>query len=246
MSLDGTYAGLQASIATLLRRTDLTAAIPDYITLAESQMQRRLVGRQAQGLPIPRPMVARADCNITSGMEYPNIPSDFAGPIKFTLTFVDTNGSTREIDLRYTDPTNLERMKARLLDRCGTTVPWCPLYYSIVGSSIQIFPLPQQTYTGELTYIQRFPALSNSNPGNWILTSYPDAYLYGAAVQSAPHLKADDRIAMWGTLFSAALDDICNADPLPPDDATLRSDLSILTWFDHHHGTLYSIETDTF
>ena len=37
-----TYAELKASIADFLNRDDLTSAIPDFITLAEADMQRRV------------------------------------------------------------------------------------------------------------------------------------------------------------------------------------------------------------
>ena len=36
MALDGTYAGLKASVADWLNRADLTAVVPDFITLAEA------------------------------------------------------------------------------------------------------------------------------------------------------------------------------------------------------------------
>jgi hypothetical protein len=41
MSLD-TYTGLKASIATWLIKSNLTASIPDFITLAEAQMRREI------------------------------------------------------------------------------------------------------------------------------------------------------------------------------------------------------------
>jgi hypothetical protein len=37
-----TYAELKTSIADFLNRDDLTSAIPDFITLAEADMQRRV------------------------------------------------------------------------------------------------------------------------------------------------------------------------------------------------------------
>ena len=45
-----TYTELKASLADWLNRTDLTAAIPDFITLAESQMERQLRLRQMMSL----------------------------------------------------------------------------------------------------------------------------------------------------------------------------------------------------
>ena len=59
------YAALKASIADFLNRSDLTAVIPDFITLAEAEMNRRI--RMAA-------LVKRADATIDS--EYTSFPSD--------------------------------------------------------------------------------------------------------------------------------------------------------------------------
>ena len=80
-----------------------------------------------------------------------------------------------------------------------------------------------------MTYIARVAALSADNSTNWILRDYPDAYLYGAPVQSAPYLKDDGRMAGWAALFTAALDDICNADPVPGEQSRLGSDVARMT-----------------
>jgi hypothetical protein len=228
MALDGSYNGLKASIADFLNRADLTAAIPDFIRLAEAQMTRRFAGRQRQGLPIPRRLIQRADADVDQGMEYVAVPSDFHGPIDFVL-----QGSP-EIVLDYLDATNLQQQKQR--DR----VKGAPRWYAVVGGSFQLYPIADQAYTAELTYIARAPALSDTSSSNWILTSYPDAYLYGALVQSAPYLKDDARATTWGTLFTTALDDICDADPMPSDKLTLRTEFPQI----QRMGFRYDIDTD--
>src|SRR5690242_6138617 len=105
MALDGTYTGLKASIADFLNRSDLTAAIPDFITLAEAQMTRRFVGRARQGLTYPRRIVQRSDASIAQGDEFVAVPTDFHGPIDFTLN------SDPETVLDYLDPTNFQQWK---------------------------------------------------------------------------------------------------------------------------------------
>jgi hypothetical protein len=230
MALDGSYDGLKTSIADFLNRTDLAAAIPDFIRLAEAQMTRRLAGRARQGLPIPRRLIQRTTAGIVQGTEYVSVPSDFHGPIDFVL-----QGSP-EIVLDYLDTTNLQQEKQRALVRGA------PRWYAVVGGSFQLYPVTDQAYTWELTYIARVPTLSSINIGNWILTDYPDAYLYGALVQSAPYLKDDVRAATWGTLFTAALDDICSADPMPGDQSRLRTELPRLTRAGSRGG--YDITTD--
>jgi hypothetical protein len=232
MALDGSYDGLKASIADFLNRTDLAAVIPDFIRLAEAQMTRRFAGRQRQGLPVPRRLIQRADAEIDQGTEYIAAPSDFHGPIDFVLQ------SEPEIVLDYLDAANLQQQKQA--DR----VRGAPRWYAIVGGELQLYPAADRNYTGEMTYIARVPALSVANPSNWILTDYPDAYLYGALVQSAPYLKDDARTTTWGALFTAALDDICNADPVPGEQSRLRSELSQLQRLGNCGA--YDISTDNF
>jgi hypothetical protein len=47
---------------------------------------------------------------------------------------------------------------------------------------------------------------------NWLLTSSPDIYLYGALLQAAPYLQDDARIQTWATLYERALNDLRTAD----------------------------------
>jgi hypothetical protein len=213
MALDGTYAGLKASIADFLNRTDLTEAIPDFIVLAEAQMARRFVSRARDGMPIPRRLVQRVDVSLTQGTEYFPVPDDFQGSLELILQ------SDPIIELAFLETSALQREKKRAL--------WtgAPRWYGVVGGQFQLYPVADQAYSAEQTYIGRALALSDANPGNWVLSDYPDAYLYGALTAAAPYLKDDDRVTMWGTLFSTAVDDICNADPMPTDKSLLRSDV---------------------
>lgn len=245
MALDGTLSGLKVSLASLLNRADLSdATLSDWISLTEAQMHRRFVGRQRKGLPIPRRLIKRADAPFALAAEYVAVPSDFSGPIDLLLTPASGN----IIDLDYLDSQNLQSIKTRGYYPGYTfTQPatGCPKFYAVVGGQVHILPVADQAYTGEVTYISRFPALTATNTANWILTDYPDAYLYGAALQSAPFLIADQRMQTWAALFTAAVDDICNADPMPSDKSTLRTDISLVQhWSRGGGGGGYNINTD--
>lgn len=240
MALDGTYTGLKASIADFLNRTDLTATIPDFIALAESQMHRRLIGRQRQGLPIPRRLILRSDASFATNDEYVAVPTDIAGPINLQLTASD--GTI--LDMDYLEPVNLQAKKsATFANGNSGTIPFPghPTHYTVIGSELQIFPVADKAYTGELTYIKRLAAASTAT--NWILTDYPDAYLYGALTASAPYLIDDGRTQVWGTLFTSALDDICNADPMPSDKSVLTSEIATIQRLSRGGGA-YNINTD--
>lgn len=51
-------------------------------------------------------------------------------------------------------------------------------------------------------------ALSDTNQTNYLLRGYPDAYLFGALLESAPFIRDDGRLAMWQERFDRAVDEI--------------------------------------
>lgn len=176
---------LKAEVATLLNRSDLTANIPGFIRLAEAQMARQLESREDVGMT-----------NISIGGETAQIPCDFRGVISFRV-----NGSPA---------TPLEYVRPDRLDELGATAGGKPRCYTIVGKSFAFYPYPASgtTYTARLRYRRGFDTLGEDNPDNWVLDRSPDAYLYGAALQSAPFLKDDARLQIWERLFVSAVADI--------------------------------------
>lgn len=189
MALD-TYSGLKAAVADWLWRTDLTDQIPDFITLAEAQMNRRLRTRRN---------AARATATISS--EYVTVPSSFGGPRTMKIT-----GTPDQI-VEYVSPENMTNLEAEYYGTSGK-----PKFYTVMGGEFQFLPAPDSAYTAEMTYWERIPALSDSNTSNWVLADHPDAYLYGSLAQSAPYLKDDERLAGWVAIFGGLLDDINRED----------------------------------
>jgi hypothetical protein len=183
-----TYDDLKAEIAGWLRRSDLTAEIPNFIALAEAQMNRRLR---------VRPMTARLAQSWSA--EYVDLPDDFLSERLVKLT---SGGTTV---LRYLSP---EEMDARIRSPSSGR----PRFYALYGGEMRLHPAPDQAYAAELVYLQALPTLSEGNQSNWLLDSHPDAYLYGALTQSAPYLRADERLQTWTALFGAVLTDIETAD----------------------------------
>jgi hypothetical protein len=209
------YNGLKGAVGTFLSRNDLADAAGGFIQLAEAQMARRFVSRLGSGMNVPRRLMIRANLSLEQGTEYLSAPADFLGPLQLNL---DGNHAGR---LGYLDLSTFELRRARN-DLIGA-----PRFYTVVGSELRFLPVAEAVYDLKITYLCRPPALGDSNPTNWILTDYPDAYLYGALTASAPYLKDDGRITVWSTLFVAAVDDICNADPMPSDKATIGTDISL-------------------
>ena len=189
MALD-TFAGLKATIADYLNRDDLTSVIPSFITIAEAKFNRKLRVRQ---------MVKRANGQIeTAFFAY---PSDWLQAKEFQL---NTNPIQR---LQFVTEAQGDELKSNRYFSVGQ-----PVYYTITGTQLEFIPTPDTTYSAELTYYAKIPALSDTNTSNWLLAYAPDLYLYGALLEASPYLKDDERLATWGQLFANSLGDIEVAD----------------------------------
>lgn len=185
-----TYAELKTSIGDWLNRSDLTSVIPDFISLAEAQIERTLRARQ---------MIVRANASFDA--QYGAVPSDFL--------------ETKSLKLTSTNPqTPLEFLSIDALDQKAAeyTASGKPRFFGVVGGQLRIVPTPDSTYTTELTYYAKLSKLSSTNTSNWLLSSSPDIYLYGSLLQAAPYLQDDARIQTWATLYERALNDLQTAD----------------------------------
>lgn len=189
MALDGTYAGLKASVADFLNRSDLTAAIPDFVAMAEAQINRRLRVRR---------MIGRSNALVST--EFADTPDDFLGPISASLG-----------DDAVLDCVSVDAIAAIKRDGGSASAGGRPLVYAVVGGQLQFHPAPSTATEIALTYYAKPPALAAVG-ANWLLTDCPDVYLYGALLQSAPYLQDDARLATWANLFTTLLDDLQKAD----------------------------------
>ena len=181
-----TYDELKASIADFLNRDDLTTVIPDFISLAETQMNREIRHYR---------MEKRATANLDT--QYTALPNDFLQPIRFVITGSDVS------TLEQASPLEISKLREANNDTSAT-----PDTYSILDSSIEVFPKPDATYTLEMLYYEKIDALNSDNTSNWLLTNYPDAYLYGSLMHSSPYLAEDNRIQTWAALYQKAISDI--------------------------------------
>lgn len=195
-----TYANLQTEIADFLNRTDLTSAIPGWIELAEAQLNRRLRVREMSG---------RSTATVST--EFIALPTDFRGPRTMHLT---TNPTTV---LTYVSPEDMMTLESGALTGTGK-----PSHYTVIGDEFQILKAPDTSYGLELTYWVNIPALSATNTSNWLLDAHPDAYLYGALLQSAPYLGVDDRVGTWGQYFRTIIDDMNRDDATASYGGTLN------------------------
>lgn len=178
-----TFSELQASIADFLLRDDLTAAIPSFVRLAEASIDRDLRHWRQE-----KRSVAQLDA------QYSVIPTDYLRPIRLQITDAPTG------EVAPISNSQMLQLRGDRNDRVGR-----PTHYALTAGSLELYPTPDITYNASLVYYGRIAALSNTNTTNWLLTEAPDAYLYGALMHSAPYLKDDARVTVWGSLYAAAI-----------------------------------------
>lgn len=171
------YDGLKASVADFLNKTNLTSQIPDFITLAEAQLNLDLDCREMSGLAILS----------ISQDSYP-LPCDFDAVLSLRL-----DGDVK--DIPAVSPDQLD----------GFPGVGKPAGYAVMDRLI-FAPAPDANYQATMRYRKRIPALSSSNKCNWLLKRHPGAYLYGSLLQAAPYLRDDERISVWSGLYTAAVD----------------------------------------
>ena len=180
-----TFTALKASVADFLNRDDLTAVIPDFISLAEAQINRDVRHWK---------MEARSSGQQSVADEYMQIPADWVETIRLHLT----GTGTTVVNLVSRD--SMADKRAGQEDTAGT-----PIMYTHADGQFQLYPTPSSDTDFELLYIQKLDALSGSNADNWLLLDSPDVYLYGALIHSAPYLAEDERVAIWAQMYSAAV-----------------------------------------
>ena len=179
------YTELQSSIADFLNRDDLTAVIPTFVDMAEAALNRDLRHWRNEN---------RAIAPVNS--RYSALPSDFVEPIRMELS----GDKTKVTLMSHYD---MQSQREATNDRVGK-----PLHYNITQGEIELFPTPDVTYNLEMYYYGKIPALSASVTTNSVLTNFPDAYLYGSLVHSAPYLGDDQRTQVWAALYQSTIDAI--------------------------------------
>lgn len=185
------YTELLASAADWLARNDLTARIPDFVTLAEAKFNRVLLHPK---------METRSTLTVDTGVaspEFLTLPADFQ-----TMRSVRLSGIAGKPRLGFLSQTQIEDYRYSVDNVAGQ-----PCYFSVVGSQMELAKTPNQNYAVEILYRGNIPALA-SNATNWLLTMAPDLYLYGALLEAAPYMKNDARAPFWASAVSTVIDQI--------------------------------------
>lgn len=160
-----TYAELQTAVTNWLDRTDLSSRIPEFITLFEAALNRRLAVRQ---------QTTSTTLTVTAGSA--TLPTDYLLWKRVTWQ----GNPTRELD--YVTPSFLAAFNAD-----GVSAD--PLFFTIEGSTLKVAQLSNLDLV--LLYAQKVPPIATTDP-NWLLTANPDAYLFGTLAAAKTFTTGDE------------------------------------------------------
>lgn len=178
------YTELKTAIANWLHISSLSGTIPDFITLAEVSINRRLRARTFE---------TTMDATITAGTRHVALPTDYLEPKALWLTTY-----TPRQELTYKTP---EQMVV-ITGSTGQPDDW-----TIDGDNIAVDIDADIDYSITFRYRQRF-SLSTTNPTNWLLTNHPDIYLYGSLAQSGLYARDNEQLGIWKQSYKDAFDEL--------------------------------------
>ena len=179
----GTYAELQTAVANWLERGDLTTRIPEFISLAESRFKRTLKHWR---------MEQRKVADTVAGQRALQLPTDY-----LKMRTLKLNTTTQNV-LEFQPPSVLYDFSYGSGE---------PKYYTVQENQLILEPIPDAVYEVEMGYYY-FSDLSDTNTTNWLLTYFPDVYLYGTLVQAEAFIFDDKRIALWKSALDEALKEV--------------------------------------
>lgn len=179
----GTFSELKASVADWIARSDLTTQIPDFITLAEARINRKV-----------RLRTFETDTTLTGTTSSRNLslPSDYVEPIALFLT---TSGDEELMTPFVAGTVEFQTYNG-----------W-PRRYTIDGTTIKLEKPCDQAHTFKFRYRQKL-ALSDSAPTNWLLTNAPDAYLAQTLSEAYAFIMDVQKAASWDAKATRALDEV--------------------------------------
>lgn len=198
------YASLQTAIIGRLNRKDMAARIPEFIQLAEVEINRRLT---------VTPKEVEAALVTVPGSRFVNLPAGFGSPVALFATHVNPRQE-------------LSAMQAAALP-VDDGLSTLPTWWAIDGERLAFNCKADKAYPLALRYLKTL-ALSDAAPTNDLFEVAPDLYFYGALAQAADHCRNDPKAAQWGAKFAALLRSTGAAMARNRSVAPLRTDFPTL------------------
>lgn len=179
-----TYAELQAAVTGFIIRNDLSARAPDWIALAEAELNSEIPAVETDAALVA--VIGSRDVSVASL----NIVSPIA-------LYLKENGQEREI-------APLADGNFPYSDTLGAPSVW-----ALDGTTLNFDRPADQAYDLRLRYQQKF-ALSDANPSNWLLVNRPDVYLAASIVWGCLYTDNFESGGNWKQLLSSGIAQVKN------------------------------------
>lgn len=200
------YASLKTAMAGWLKRDDLTDSIPVFIQMYEAQMNRELALMEPPHQSLEQTQTGTLTTSTLA------LPAGYTATKRLKLT---TSGHVHI--LTYKPPSQM------VYDGTGI-----PRFYTTIGGNLEIGAPPDGSYDYAWTFTGSLNSVSLG--ANWVITNAPDMYLYGSLLHSAPYLKNDTRLPVWGSLYSNIITTVEQANTKNRQSGSplqMRSDVAI-------------------
>lgn len=169
--------------------TDLVDAISDWMDRTDltGSAQQMIALAEARMRRRFTPLLLETSTSVTTTNGAVAVPSDFS-----IISRVMYDGRTLPDYSVSTGPVIPE-----------SSEPWA---YSLEAGTIRLWPSCDVTLT--ILYQPKIPQLSETNPTNFILSNFPDAYFFGAMMFAEGYVANDPRASLFKTLWDEAIGEV--------------------------------------
>jgi hypothetical protein len=195
-----TYAELKAATANWLVRADLTARIPEFITLAEARLNRVLRARLAE---------TEVALTAVVGARAVPLPSGFAEAL--ALWIARPEGRTA---LPFLEPSLIGASSLR-----GEPGAW-----TVDGPNLAFDRPCDQAHGLVLRMLKTF-SLSDAAPTNALLAEGPDVYLFATLSEAGPFLRDAELAGAYEARLERAIGELNAKDARSRAPRTLSTEL---------------------
>lgn len=198
-----TYAELKAAAANWLVRADLTARIPEFISLAEARLNRVLRTRLAE---VETPLTA------TIGARSLALPAGFTEALALWIA-------------RPEGRADLPFLPAGLIG--ASSLRGEPAAWTVDGAMLTFDRPCDQAYALTLRMLRGF-ALSDTAPTNALLSDGPDVYLFATLSEAGPFLRDVELAGAYEAKLERAISELNAKDARSRAARTLGTELAEL------------------
>lgn len=191
-----TYTSLVTDLQNYLQREDplVQSMIPTFIMFAQQRIPREM-----KILGFREEVTGFFDGNcINTGIM--SKPSDWRKTIAFYVgTGVNNASHTSVYERTY------EYIRTVYPIIQTGSIPSVPRFYGDADYNHWLIgPAPDEAYPFKIPYYGTLTFLDETTSTNWLTINAPDMLLYACLMEAIPFVKADERIAIWQSMYAQA------------------------------------------